>query len=254
MSNPRKKLVAGNWKMNLIPSEAIQFVDEFTKYLAVDHSYEVVLFPSFLDVPFVFGNLLKRRDISVGAQNLSEKEAGAFTGEVSAAMITDAGCKYVLIGHSERRHNYGESEELLKLKLEQALKKHLEVVFCIGETLPEREAGSTFSVFERQLDNLYRLPEESREHIIIAYEPVWAIGTGVNASPGQAQEAHSYIRKAMRNMWGGDESGHLRILYGGSVTAENAKSLFVCPDVDGGLVGGASLKADSFYSICQAAL
>jgi len=252
MGNLRTKMVAGNWKMNLIPSEAIQFIDEFTRFLPTAHPYEVVLFPSFVNIPFVFGNLLKRRDISVGAQNLSEKESGAFTGEVSAAMLTDAGCKYVLIGHSERRHIYNEPEELLAAKLELALKKQLDVVYCIGETLPEREAGNTFSVLETQLNNLYRIEEELRERLTVAYEPVWAIGTGVNATPAQAQEAHAYIRKSMRTMWGGDEAGHIRILYGGSVTPSNASQLFACPDVDGGLVGGASLKAESFYAICQA--
>ncbi len=254
MSTHRTPFVAGNWKMNLTPSEAIQFIDAFTNKLPTDRTYDVGLFPAFLDIPFVIGNLLRRRDILVGAQNLSDRESGAFTGEVSAAMLVDAGCRYVLIGHSERRQLFGEDEALLARKLEIALKHQLSVVYCVGETLAERQAENTFQVLSKQLQNLLPLPEELREKIIIAYEPVWAIGTGVTATPAQAQEAHAYIRKSMKEGWGTEWANVLRILYGGSVTPANANELFRCRDVDGGLVGGASLKPDSFLSICDAAV
>jgi len=252
MNTSRIPFVAGNWKMNLTPSEAIRYLDEFAVLLPTDHAYEVALFPSYLVVPFVIGNLLKRRDIHVGAQNLSDRESGAFTGEVSAPMLTDAGCRYVLIGHSERRKIYGETDELLAKKLSMALQHKLSVVYCIGETLAEREANQTFDVIDQQLKNLIALPHESRPNITIAYEPVWAIGTGLNATPAQAQEVHHVIRTTMSDHWN-DTGKNMRILYGGSVTPANAKELFACPDVDGGLVGGASLKPDSFYNICRAA-
>ncbi|MDK9699204.1 MAG: triose-phosphate isomerase [bacterium] len=248
----RKKLAAGNWKMNLTPRETVEYIKLFRERIPVERTYDVALFPPFIDIPFLMGNLLERRDIHVGGQNLSEKESGAFTGEISGNMLADAGCTMVLVGHSERRQFFGETDELLGKKLIRAFTSGLLPVFCLGETLEQRKAGHTFAVLDKQLTALTDVTPDLRDKLILAYEPVWAIGTGVTASPAQAQEAHKYLRERLRGLWG-NVAETTRILYGGSVTPANAKELFGCADVDGGLVGGASLKVDSFQAICEAA-
>ncbi|MCX7836143.1 MAG: triose-phosphate isomerase [bacterium] len=248
----RKPIIAGNWKMNLPPSAAVRFANVFDQLLPLRHPFEVVLFPPFVSILSVRNVFENRNDIGLGGQNVSEYEAGAYTGEISAEMLLEVGCQYVLIGHSERRHIFGETEEGLRKKLTRAVHSGLIPVFCIGERLSEREKGETHSVLEHQLLSLIHLTDEEFSKVVLAYEPVWAIGTGVNATPEQAQEAHAFIRKFL-NVTRGELAYQTRILYGGSVTPSNAKELFSCEDVDGMLVGGASLKPESFYSICEVA-
>ncbi len=193
-------------------------------------------------------NLLRITNIGLAAQDLFYEDKGAYTGEISPVMLTDIGCSYVIIGHSERRIYFGETDEIVNKKFRAARRHGLEVIFCIGESLSEREAGMTFDVLKRQISEGIR--DISSDGLIIAYEPVWAIGTGKTATPDQAQEAHESIRKTLSHLYGEPAKG-VRILYGGSVTPENADVLMACPDVDGALVGGASLKADSFAGIVK---
>jgi triosephosphate isomerase len=193
-------------------------------------------------------NLLRITNIGLAAQDLFYEDKGAYTGEISPVMLTDIGCSYVIIGHSERRIYFGETDEIVNKKFRAARRHGLEVIFCIGESLSEREAGMTFDVLKRQISEGIR--DISSDGLIIAYEPVWAIGTGKTATPDQAQEAHESIRKTLSHLYGEPAKG-LRILYGGSVTPENADVLMACPDVDGALIGGASLKADSFAGIVK---
>lgn len=238
--------------MNMPPTQAVRFVNEFDQLLPMRHPFDVALFPPFVSLLSVRNSLEHRNDIGVGGQNLNEHPNGAYTGEISAEMLLDVGCQYVLIGHSERRQHFGETDEVLTKKLIRAIDSGLIPIFCIGERLSERESGDTHRVLERQLLSLIELSDTQFEKLIIAYEPVWAIGTGKNATPEQAQEAHSFIRTFLR-ITRGTLSEKTRILYGGSVTPENAAELLNCEDVDGMLVGGASLKAQSFYAICEVA-
>jgi len=191
-------------------------------------------------------------DLFVGAQNVSDRESGAYTGEVSAAMLESMGVDYIIIGHSERRKYFAESHEMLAEKVNRTLSHNLSPIFCCGDLLPEREAGRHFEVVKKQLDeSLFHLDKVDFAHVVIAYEPVWAIGTGVNATPEQAQEMHAYIRGLVAQKYGNDAAENTVILYGGSCNSSNARELFANPDVDGGLIGGASLKADEFIRIIQ---
>ncbi len=213
---------------------------------------EVVLFPPHVFLPPVVRICADHQGISAGAQNCHQEEKGAFTGEVSAGMLASLGVTHVLVGHSERRAYFGEDDQMLAKKVERALAHGLTPVFCCGEMLQEREAGNHFEVIKSQLGNgLFWLDEIQIRKTVIAYEPVWAIGTGVTASPDQAQEVHAFIRKLLADKYEAGVSANLSILYGGSCNAQNARELFSRQDVDGGLIGGASLKAEDFIKIIQ---
>ena len=250
----RKKIIAGNWKMNMELSEGMNFADTINKYL-INKPHEeatVILCPPFTHLASI-SEILKNGNISVGAQNCASEALGAFTGEVSAAMIKSTGAEYVIIGHSERRTYYGEDDNLLNKKTLLALSSGLKVIFCCGEILKEREENKHFEVVKRQVEKgLFNLSIEQMSNIIIAYEPVWAIGTGLTATPEQAQEMHAYIRKLIIEKYGYKIGDNLSILYGGSCKPSNAGEIFSKPDVDGGLIGGASLKTEDFIGIIEA--
>ena len=241
----RIPVIAANWKMNKKIDEAQAFLDAFIPLVRNKRDVEIVIAPPYTAL-FTLANLLRITNIRLAAQNIFYEEKGAYTGEISPVMLTDVGCSHVIIGHSERRIYFGETNEIVNRKIRAARKNGLQVIFCIGESLAEREAGMTLDVLKRQVTE--GLKEISPEALVIAYEPVWAIGTGKTATPVQAQDAHEYIRKTLSDRYG-ETAGELRILYGGSVTPENVDILMACPDVDGALVGGASLKADSFARI-----
>ena len=248
----RKPLVAGNWKMHGSRAENAQLVRSLLDLLRPDARAEVLLCP-----PFVYlwetERMLKDSDVSLGAQSLCAEAQGAFTGEVSGAMLRDVGCRYVLVGHSERRQLFGEHDALVARKFVAAQANGLIPVLCVGETLEEREAGRTGEVVSRQLDAVLAVSGIAAfARAVVAYEPVWAIGTGRNATPGQAQDVHASIRARLAAL-DAIIGGSVRILYGGSVKASNARELFAMADIDGGLVGGASLKAEEFAQICAAA-
>jgi triosephosphate isomerase len=243
----RRPVIAANWKMNKKIEEAQAFLDEFIPLVWNEREVDIVIAPPFTAL-YTMANLLRITNIGLAAQDLFYEDKGAYTGEISPVMLTDIGCSYVIIGHSERRIYFGETDEIVNKKFRAARRHGLEVIFCIGESLSEREAGMTFDVLKRQISEGIR--DISSDGLIIAYEPVWAIGTGKTATPDQAQEAHESIRKTLSHLYGEPAKG-LRILYGGSVTPENADVLMACPDVDGALVGGASLKADSFAGIVK---
>jgi triosephosphate isomerase len=243
----RRPVIAANWKMNMKIEEAQAFLDELIPLVWNERDADIVIAPPFTAL-YAMANLLKITNIGLAAQDLFYEDKGAYTGEISPIMLTDIGCSYVIIGHSERRIYFGETNEIVNKKIRAARRHGLEVIFCIGESLSEREAGMTFDVLKKQITEGLR--DISSDGLIIAYEPVWAIGTGKTATPDQAQEAHESIRKTLSHLYGEPAKG-LRILYGGSVTPENADVLMACPDVDGALVGGASLKADSFAGIVK---
>jgi triosephosphate isomerase len=250
----RKKIVAGNWKMNMSMNEgtalAMAINDQFNASPLKEK--EVVLCTPFIHLGAVAA-LVNARGLSVGAQNCNDHKSGAYTGEISAAMIRSTGASNVIIGHSERRSYYGEDDSLLAAKTTVALENGLRVIFCCGEILPEREQNIHFDVVKRQLEQgLFILPEDEFKKCIIAYEPVWAIGTGVTASPAQAQEMHRFIREQVAKRYGNHVANETTILYGGSCKASNAAELFANPDVDGGLIGGASLVSEEFCNIVKA--
>jgi triosephosphate isomerase (TIM) len=248
----RRSLVAGNWKMNGSRAENASLVRSLLDHARPDSTTEVLLCPPFVYLHEV-GRLLKDSDVALGAQSLCAEAMGAFTGEVSAAMLKDVGCSYVLVGHSERRQVYTEGDALVARKVVAAQSQGLVPVLCVGETLEEREGGHTAQVVARQLDAVLAVCGVGAfRSAVIAYEPVWAIGTGRNASPDQAQEVHAMIRGKVAAL-DATIGESVRILYGGSVKASNARELFAMPDIDGGLVGGASLNADEFARICAAA-
>ncbi|HSW46517.1 MAG TPA: triose-phosphate isomerase [Phycisphaerae bacterium] len=247
----RRKYVAGNWKMNLTLSEAKALVEGLLAGLPGDCPADLAVFPSFVYVQ-ALKPLLKGR-MEIGAQNCYFENSGAFTGEVSPAMLKDVGCDSVIIGHSERRHVLGETNAMLKKKVVAALKAGLKVIYCVGEKLDEREANRTEAVLHGQIHEVLG-PDVSLENVTLAYEPVWAIGTGKTATPTQAQEAHAYIRKEIARLYGPAAAEALRIQYGGSVKASNSQELMAQADVDGALVGGASLKADEFLGIIKGAI
>lgn len=246
----RKYIIAGNWKMNKNLSEAIQLVSDLKIELnGKNLNAEVVVAPPFISLEAV-KTLIKDTDIKLGAQNMHSVDSGAFTGEVSADMLKNVGCEYVILGHSERRTIFGESDEFINQKVKQALKNNLTPILCCGESLEERENGTTFKVVEQQIKTcLNNLSEEEIKNTVIAYEPIWAIGTGKTATPEQAQEVHEFIRNLLVKLTSVETAQEITIQYGGSVNAKNAKDLLSKPDIDGALVGGACLKADSFREI-----
>jgi triosephosphate isomerase (TIM) len=248
----RQPLVAGNWKMHGSRAENAALVRSLLDLVRPDSGTEVLVCPPGVYL-WEVGRLLKDTDIALGAQSVCAEPLGAFTGEVSAAMLKDVGCRYVLVGHSERRQIYGEGDALVARKFMAAQSQGLVPVLCVGETLEEREGDRTAPVVARQLDAVLSVSGvRALATAVVAYEPVWAIGTGRTASPEQAQEVHAMIRGKVAAL-DATIAASVRILYGGSVKASNARELFAMPDIDGGLVGGASLKADEFAQICAAA-
>jgi len=248
----RQSLVAANWKMNGSIQSNQSLLESLKQNVGSVQNAEVVICPPFVYLQQV-RQLLEGSRMSWGAQNLSQQEPGAFTGEVAASMLVDFDCKYVIVGHSERRSIYAESDILVAEKFAKAQSVGLIPILCVGELLDQREAGETQNVVKRQLDAVIKLQgAASLAKSVIAYEPVWAIGTGKTATPEQAQEVHGFIRGEIAKLDAG-VAENIQILYGGSVKGSNAAELFSMPDIDGGLIGGASLKADEFLTICQAA-
>jgi len=250
----RKKIVAGNWKMNLDYNEGISLFSEIVNMVKdeVIGQQEAVICSPFIHLHSL-AQLAKGYDkVSIGAQNAHQAESGAYTGEISAKMIKSVGASYVILGHSERRQYFGETDELLAKKTDTALANGLKPIFCIGETLDEREANKHFDVIKTQLNGgVFHLSEEQFGQLVIAYEPVWAIGTGKTATSEQAQEIHAFIRKEIAAKYGQQTADNTTILYGGSCNPKNAPELFAQPDIDGGLIGGASLKSRDFTDIVK---
>lgn len=249
----RKNIVAGNWKMNKTLQEGIQLAKDVNEQVekAGNLQCEVVVGTPYIHLTEVFRVL--GNTVSLAAQNCASEASGAYTGEVSAAMLKSAGCGYVILGHSERRSYYGETDAILAKKVRLALDNQLKPIFCVGEVLAERESEKHFNVVKEQLTKgLFALSAEDFSQITLAYEPVWAIGTGKTASTAQAQEMHAFIRKTIMEHYGKTAAENTTILYGGSCNESNAKELFACPDVDGGLIGGASLTAAKFIQIVTA--
>lgn len=246
----RKYLIAGNWKMNMVSSVAKKFAKELVDNLKkVDNDRIVMIAPPFTALESV-ASVIKGSIIRLGAQNMNENEEGAFTGEVSADMLLDIGVEYVIIGHSERRHIYKETNDQINKKVLLALKKGLKPVLCVGELLSEREAGKTEAVIKEQIEtNLSQVDKKDIGNVIIAYEPVWAIGTGKVATPEQAEEVHVFIRGLIKRLYDENVANNMIIQYGGSVKADNIDGLMKKDNLDGALVGGASLKTDSFCRI-----
>jgi triosephosphate isomerase len=252
----RKPFVAGNWKMNTNSRTSVELADRLAcgSIETAGHSVTVAVFPPFVYLKAV-GDALNGSSISIGAQDVYFEPDGAFTGEISIAMLKDIGCNYCLCGHSERRHVIGETDELINRKVSAAISGGLLPVLCVGELLEERKAGQTEEIVTRQIEKgLAGLNAEKLEAVTIAYEPVWAIGTGLTATPQQAQEAHDFIRKLVGRIYNDQLASEMRILYGGSVKPDNAVDLMGQEDVDGLLVGGASLKANDFLAIIRAAV
>ncbi|WP_422081344.1 triose-phosphate isomerase [Ulvibacterium sp.] len=247
----RSKIVAGNWKMNKNLEETEKLLAELSAKLP-DTQAEVMVAPTFVNLSRSV-QVLDSSKIQVMAQNMHFEESGAYTGEISADMLLNIGVDTVILGHSERRAYFGETDELLAKKVTKALEKGMRVMFCFGEELDERRAGNHFTVVEGQLKNaLFSLEDSAWSSIVLAYEPVWAIGTGETASPEQAQEMHAFIRKTIAEAYSSSIADEVSILYGGSVKPNNAQEIFSKPDVDGGLIGGASLVADDFLTIVKA--
>ena len=249
----RKKIVAGNWKMNMNLQDGVALAKELNETLNTEKpNCGVIICTPFIHLATV-AQILNQDVIGLGAENCADKEKGAFTGEVSAEMVKSTGAQYVILGHSERRQYYHETPEILKEKVLLALKNGLKVIFCIGETLEEREANKQNEVVKAELEgSVFNLSAEEFKNIIIAYEPIWAIGTGKTATADQAEEIHAYIRSIVAEKYGNEVAEDTTILYGGSCKASNAPELFAKPDIDGGLIGGASLKAADFKGIIDA--
>jgi len=250
----RRKVIAGNWKMNNNLPESESLVSKLVSGLSAGkNNCDVIICPPYTSLSLA-ASLIKGSQIKLGAQNMYYEESGAFTGEVSASMLKSAGCEYVILGHSERRTIFGEKDELINKKIKKALSSGLKPIFCVGETLEERESGVTNEIIKRQVnEGLSGLSEEDLNTVIIAYEPVWAIGTGKTASPAQAQEVHGFIRSLISAKFSTVSAEKIIIQYGGSVKPDNAKELLSQKDIDGALVGGACLKAESFIGIIEAA-
>jgi len=247
----RTKIVAGNWKMHKNAAETSALLDELIEKLPSGKEAQIIVAPTFVNLASAVRQL-ENTNILVAAQNLHQAESGAFTGEISVDMLKSVSVDWVLIGHSERRAYFHESDALLASKVDTALKHDMTVIFCFGEELKDRQSGNHFNLVENQLkDGLFHLEAVQWGHIVLAYEPVWAIGTGETASPEQAQEMHAFIRETVRAQYGSDVAEDVSILYGGSVKPDNAKEIFSKPDVDGGLIGGAALKADDFARIVE---
>ncbi|MFD2890503.1 triose-phosphate isomerase [Flavobacterium chuncheonense] len=244
----RKYIVAGNWKMHKNNTETTALLDEIIAKKQ-NTTTEIIVAPTFVNLKTAV-DTVKGQNITVAAQNMHQAEGGAFTGEIAANMLTDIGVNTVILGHSERRAYFHETDGLLANKVDTALKHNMSVIFCFGEELKDREKNNHFNIVEYQLrDALFHLNKNDWNNIVLAYEPVWAIGTGETATPEQAQEIHQFVRELIAKVYGNTVADSVSILYGGSVKPDNAKEIFSKPDVDGGLIGGAALKADDFLAI-----
>ncbi|MDI6744804.1 MAG: triose-phosphate isomerase [Thermodesulfovibrionales bacterium] len=243
----RRPFVAANWKMNKTIPETREFLKEFISLAEDAIDVDIVVAPPFTSL-FAAAESVKGTNIKIAAQDVFYEEKGAFTGEISPAMILDCGCSHVIVGHSERRQYFNDTDEVINKKVKAVRNSGLGVIFCIGESLAERESGKTFDVLKMEIEK--GLENIDGDNIVVAYEPIWAIGTGRTAAPSQAQEAHAYIRDRLRVLYG-NKANKNRIIYGGSVTLENVNSLMACEDVDGALVGGASLKVEGFIKIVK---
>ena len=247
----RKQIVAGNWKMNNDLAQTETLITSLRSQTKTSNA-EVMIAPTFTNLWQAY-QTLKNDSIEVIAQDMHFAESGAYTGEISASMLKSIGIQTVILGHSERREYFNETDELLAKKVDAALAKGMDIIFCFGEELADRKSGNHEKVVENQIKNaLFHLKAAAFQNIILAYEPVWAIGTGETASPEQAQEMHAFIRKTLANKYGNDVADGVSILYGGSVKPANAQEIFSKPDVDGGLIGGASLNAEDFFAIVNA--
>ncbi|MHA2367967.1 MAG: triose-phosphate isomerase [Candidatus Hodarchaeales archaeon] len=249
VSDPAELIFAANWKMNMTIQETLSFARDFQPH--TDPRKQIIICPPAYLLVVLF-RALSEKSVRIGAQNMMWEEKGAFTGELSPLMLQDAGCDFVILGHSERRHIFGEEDVSINRKVHAALSHRLIPILCVGETLSEREQGATFRVLTNQLRvGLSQISLADTQRLILAYEPVWAIGTGKTATPDMAQEAHAFIRELLGEILDHHQAHRTRILYGGSVRPDNAASLIVQPDINGFLIGGASLKATSFQEICQ---
>jgi triosephosphate isomerase len=250
----RKQIVAGNWKMNKTLTEGLALTSEIVHMAKdeVNSDVEMILNPPFPLLAGVYNLIKDSRNIRLGAQNCSQHASGAYTGEVSVSMLQSVGCRYVILGHSERREYFKESNELLSVKVNIVLENNLQPIFCCGESLDIRQKGTYVEFVRNQItESVFHLAPEKFSRLVIAYEPIWAIGTGVTASPQQAQEMHREIRQHVASKYGNKMADELTILYGGSCNPKNARELFANPDVDGGLIGGASLKSRDFIDIVK---
>ena len=248
MSN-RRPLIAGNWKMHKTGKQAVEAAKTLKALVAGVTSVEVMIAPTFTALAQVSAEIASSR-IALGAQNMHWEPKGAFTGEIAADMLVDAGCRYVILGHSERRQFFGETDQSVNKKILAAVQSGLSPVFCVGESEAERDAGQTFSILDKQIQKgLETFFSQDLQTLVVAYEPVWAIGTGKTATTDQAQEVHAHLRAELARMFGADFAGQVRILYGGSVKPSNVKELMAMPDVDGALVGGASLDPETFSQL-----
>ena len=250
----RKYLIAGNWKMNTTASESVDLVSEINSLVGQQTQVQVCICPPFTSIQ-KSSSLVEQSEVLLGAQNMSGEPAGAFTGEISAEMLRDLYVNFVILGHSERRQYFGETNESINLKVLAAVQNNLKPIYCIGETLEERESEKTLEVVKTQVqEGLANFPLSEVDNLVLAYEPVWAIGTGKTATDEMAQEVHAYVRALIVDLFGDAAGSGIRILYGGSMKPENAAGLLSQPDVDGGLIGGASLNAKSFCAIVDSAL
>lgn len=248
----RKNIVAGNWKMNLNREEGIKLVEEVISLVSSDNNVEVVFSPSFLYLHKVNKMCANDNLLQTASQNISHNESGAFTGEVSAQMVNSLNVKYTILGHSERREYFNETNIELKQKVDLSLKNNLEIIFCCGESLNQRESGVHFDWIKQQLtESVFHLTEKEFEKVVIAYEPIWAIGTGVTASSDQAEEIHQFVRNVIAEKYNENIAENTSILYGGSCNPTNAKELFSKKNIDGGLIGGSSLNAENFTRIIK---
>lgn len=250
----RKLIIGANWKMNRgTPKEALEMIQDFKSKIKKTISVDIIIFPPYTALNTII-DTVRKTQIKVGAQNMYFEEKGAFTGEVSPIFLKSIGCEYVILGHSERRDIFQESDELINKKLKKALSVSLNPIVCIGEHLEERETGKTKEIILNQFINTFKdITKEEFRKITIAYEPIWAIGTGKTATPEQAEEVHLYIRELLENNYDRDTAQSVRIQYGGSIKPSNAEDLFRKENIDGGLVGGASLQAESLFEIIKAA-
>ena len=249
----RRTVIAGNWKMNMTPAETKAFIEALAPMVAGKDKCDIVLCVPFVDIAAAV-EAAKDTNIHVGAQNVHFKESGAYTGEISAEMLCECGVEYVIIGHSERRQYFGETDETVNLRTKAALAKGLKVILCLGEVLSERQSGITDEIVSMQTKlDLAGITAEELKNVIIAYEPVWAIGTGLTATPEQADETCGVIRKTVEALYGAEAAAEITIQYGGSMNDKNAAELLSKENVDGGLIGGASLKTDAFTAIVDAA-
>ena len=253
MSKNRKIIIAGNWKMNKSIAEAEELTKNITMELGETSEVDVVVCPTFTALKSV-GDIITNTTVKLGAQNMHWEAEGAYTGEISASMLRDLYCHYVILGHSERRTYFGETDEIVNNKVKAAIAANLKPIVCVGESLEQRESDQTKDVIKGQIEKSLAGLGENLDKVIIAYEPIWAIGTGLTASPEQAQDVHAYIRSILEEMGGTDIAQSIRIQYGGSMKPANAEELLSQPDIDGGLIGGAALDASSFAGIVNAGI